>query len=229
MSRRRRARAIRVPASLQRAGQRAGLVLLAFVCTVLVVINGAVAFFGDTEVFPLSPRFLDAKVHALQAYFLHRPLCLLRGHPLLPPVVQRAERRHHLPPGLLMAVLDTESRGEPHRISPAGAMGVAQLIRGTASDLGVQDPFDSESAVDGGARYLATLLRQFRDVRLAVAAYNAGPGAVGRSVPQNGETEYYVPRVMRRYAQYAPPAPAKPAPRPASHTPVRRPSGKVPR
>src|SRR5262249_40371613 len=98
-----------------------------------------------------------------------------------------------------------ESSGSPHRISPTGAMGLAQLVPSTAKSLGVDDPFDSEAAVEGGARYLGDLLGQFRDVRLAVAAYNAGPGAiVGRAIPRNGETALYVPRVMAAYARVAP-------------------------
>jgi hypothetical protein len=179
-----------------------GAALAAFV---LASLNGAVAYFGNTEVFPLSPLHLDAKVNALQLYAIHRPRCLLLGHPPLLALVERAERKHRLPPGLLMAILLTESAGEPHRISPTGAMGVAQLISGTARQLEVRDPYDSEAAVEGGAHYLQDLLAQFHDVRLAVAAYNAGPGnVVNRSIPHNGETEYYVPRVMARYAQLAP-------------------------
>ena len=101
--------------------------------------------------------------------------------------------------------METESNGEPHRISPAGAMGLTQLIPGTAKMLNVRDPFDSDASLDAGARYLSQLLREFRDIHLAVAAYNAGPGnVVGRAIPHNGETERYVVKVMTRYAQLAP-------------------------
>jgi hypothetical protein len=207
------------------------VLIFATLALALASLNGAVAFLGDTEVFPLSPFNLEAKVNALERYALHRPRCVLTGHPALPALVTRVERNQHLPPGLLMAILQTESAGQPHRISASGAMGVAQLIPGTARLLGVEDPFDSEAAVDGAGRYLRSLLAQFHDVRLAVAAYNAGPGSVvNRTIPRNGETEYYVPRVMARYAQLAPaqlrsyaPTVARPPHAPAA-TPEREPS-----
>ena len=80
-------------------------------------------------------------------------------------------------------------------------MGPGQLTPSTAKLLGVSDPFDPTEAIDGSSRYLASQLATFHDVRLAVAAYNAGPGAiVNRTVPQNGETEVYVRKVMSAYA-----------------------------
>lgn len=167
--------------------------------TPLVALNGAVAFFGSSLVSPVSPFFLKEKWHALGAYALHRPGCLLKGHPALDEAAARAEARYGLPPGLMRALVQVESGSEPHRISYAGAMGPAQLMPGTAAMLGVSDPFDSAEAVDAGARYLAQLLQRKGDVRLAVASYNAGPGAVSGAVPQNGETEVYVARVMRAF------------------------------
>ena len=106
-----------------------------------------------------------------------------------------------MPCGLLGAIVQVESGGKPHRISPAGAMGPMQLIPPTARALGVSDPFDPEESLDGAARYLHTQLATFHSVRLAAAAYNAGPGAiVGHAVPQNGQTEIYVARVMQAFA-----------------------------
>lgn len=167
-------------------------------CAPLVVLNGSVAFFGSSVVFPLSPFFVKEKWNALKTYAVHRPKCLLLGHDDLDDVIRAAERREHLPKGLLAAVVDVESGGRPHRISFAGAMGPAQLMPGTAAQLGVTDPFDSKQAVDAGAKYLAQLLARTGRVDLAVAAYNAGPGAVSGSIPRNGETEFYVAKVMRR-------------------------------
>jgi soluble lytic murein transglycosylase-like protein len=167
----------------------------------LVLINMAVAVFGRTVVFPLSPFYLRQKVAALGAYAWHRPRCVLGGHPPLGPLIARAELRHRLPCGLLGAVVEVESSGRVHRISPAGAMGPAQLTGATARALGVSDPFDPADSLDGAARYLHAQLATFHDVRLAAAAYNAGPGAVvGGAVPHNGETEVYVVRVMRALA-----------------------------
>jgi soluble lytic murein transglycosylase-like protein len=71
---------------------------------------------------------------------------------------------------------------------------------GTAALLGVTDPFDPHQALDAGARYLKAQLDRFQNVKLAVAAYNAGPGAVRGEVPRNGETEFYVAKVMRHFS-----------------------------
>lgn len=175
---------------------KVGAVCAALLCS----LNLTVAWIGETVVFPLSPLFLPEKVQALSAYFAHRPRCLMKGHPPLDREIARATKRHRLPKGLLAAVVQVESEGRPHRISAAGAMGPGQLMPATARALGVADPFDGRESVDAAARYLAQQLRRYRgDVRLAVAAYNAGPGNVGSAVPRNGETEHYVRRVLREY------------------------------
>jgi soluble lytic murein transglycosylase-like protein len=145
-------------------------------------------------------------------YLAHRPRCVLSGHKGLDALVAAAERKHGLPGGLFAAVVEVESKGSCHRISAAGAMGPAQLTGATARFLGVDDPYEPTVAVDAGARYLASHLQRFGDPRLAVAAYNAGPGAVRGRVPRNGETEYYVEKVMAEYARRAAVAPG-PAPR----------------
>lgn len=170
-------------------------------CVPLVALNGAVAFFGSSLVFPLSPFFVKEKCHALLAYAKHRPRCLLVGHDDFGPLTDAAEKRHGLPRGLMRAVVAVESGSKAHRISFAGAMGPAQLMPGTAALMGVTDPFDPAQAIDGGARYLAHHLRRMGRVDLAVAAYNAGPGAVNGRVPQNGETEVYVGRVLREFGR----------------------------
>ena len=197
----------------------------------LVLLNLAVAFFGDTRVSPLSLSFLRPKAHALAAYARHRPACLLQGHPELEPLIHDTERRHRLPTGLLRALVEVESNTQPHRISPAGAMGPGQLMPSTASLLRVEDPFDPAPAIDGSARYLAEQLVRFRgNVRLAVAAYNAGPGNVNGRVPRNGETEFYVDKVLTAYERFRPRPPpaskrqARPVVSTPRHPPVDRPS-----
>lgn len=164
----------------------------------LVALNLAVSFFGQTVVFPLSPRHLKAKAQALATYGRHRAVCVFTGHEELSPIISRVARRHRLDPHLLAALVEVESGTRPHRISPAGAMGPAQLIPSTARMLGVTDPFDPETGIDGGARYLRSMLTRFKNNEaLALAGYNAGPGAVrGGRVPRNGETEHYVDRVL---------------------------------
>ena len=169
----------------------------------LAGINLSTGFFGNSLVFPLSPFFLRQKAAALGLYFLHRPRCFFEGHVELAPVIARAERQYHLPRGLLAAVVQVESNARVHRISFAGAMGPAQLTRATARLLKVDDPFDPEQNIDGAARYLATQWKRFHDVRLVAAAYNAGPGSVvNRQVPRNGETEFYVTKVVRALAAH---------------------------
>jgi soluble lytic murein transglycosylase-like protein len=167
--------------------------------TPLCALNLTVAMVGHSAVFPLSPTFVPEKVEALKRYALHRPHCLFSGHGDLEAITAAAEREAKLPRGLMQAIVEVESEGTPHRISYAGAMGPVQLMPGTAAMLGVKDPYDPAEAIPGGARYLAQLLHRFHDVKLAVAAYNAGPGAVNGSVPQNGQTEVYVARVMSHY------------------------------
>jgi hypothetical protein len=167
----------------------------------ILALNLSVAYFGRTWVFPFSPLYLGPKLHALRQYGLHRPKCLLFGHPAPVPLIQAAEREHHLPVGLLEALMTVESELEPHRISPTGAMGMGQLIPSTARRLGVDDPFDTTVAVEASARYLAEQLAHFHSISLAVAAYNAGPGAVGNRVPNIPETQAYVARVLQGYAK----------------------------
>jgi soluble lytic murein transglycosylase-like protein len=188
------------------------LALLLPIC----LINVAVAWVGRCAVFPLSPFHLGYKLEALGAYAWHRPRCVLVADtPLTPPMLARAEREHHLPCGLLGAIVQVESGGQPHRISAAGAMGPMQLIPPTARAMGVSDPFNPEESMAGAARYLHTQLATFHSTRLAVAAYNAGPGAiVDRRVPHNGQTEIYVDRVMHllaaeRHGRCVPPGRAK--------------------
>jgi len=158
-----------------------------------------VAFFGSSVVFPLSPFYVAEKLSALRENALHRPTCLFSGHGDFGPLLTAAEKKHGLPKGLMHAIVDVESGGRAHRISYAGAMGPAQLMPATADLMGVADPFEPSQAIDGGARYLAQQFARSRgNVRLAVAAYNAGPGNVRGVVPRNGQTEYYVAAVMER-------------------------------
>jgi|SRR5665213_527166 len=167
----------------------------------LALINVAVMVCGSSAVFPLSPFFLRGKLNALGHYARHRPSCLFRGHPDVAPLIARVEARHRLPPGLLASVVEVESNTHCHRISPAGAMGLGQISPATARTLGLDDPFDPAENLEASGRYLACQLATFHDLRLALAAYNAGPGAiVNRRIPQNGETPAYVDKVLRAYA-----------------------------
>lgn len=113
-------------------------------------------------------------------------------------LVREIAAAHGLEPNLLHALLVVESAYNPRAVSPAGARGLAQLMPGTAADLGVRDSFDPAQNVRGGGQYLAGMLARYRDVRLALAAYNAGPGRVDRTraVPAIPETQAYVRDVI---------------------------------
>jgi len=115
--------------------------------------------------------------------------------------IRKAELRHGIPIGLLQALIWQESRFDPMAISPAGAAGLAQLMPGTARYLGVTNRHDPNASIDGGARFLKEMLGKFGAIHLALAAYNAGPGAVARArgIPQNRETPGYVRKVISRW------------------------------
>lgn len=117
------------------------------------------------------------------------------------PHVYAAEAQFGLPTGLLDALIWTESRYNPFAISKAGAAGLGQLMPGTAKELGVANRFDPLANLAGAARYLRQMLDRFGVVHLALAAYNAGPGAVerARGIPRNGETPGYVRNVLARW------------------------------
>lgn len=117
------------------------------------------------------------------------------------PHVYAAEAQFGLPAGLLDALIWTESRYNPFAVSRAGAAGLGQLMPGTAKELGVSNRFDPIANLAGAARYLRQMLDRFGSVHMALAAYNAGPGAVERAggIPLNGETPSYVRDVLRRW------------------------------
>ncbi len=110
-----------------------------------------------------------------------------------------------LDPAFVRAIIHAESGFNPKALSPQGAQGLMQLMPGTAKDLGVSNAFDTDENIRGGSKYLAQLLRMFNgDLRLATAAYNAGPNAVKRfgDIPPYEETRTYVERVGILHARY---------------------------
>jgi hypothetical protein len=110
--------------------------------------------------------------------------------------------RHGLDPALVRAVVAVESGFQAQAVSPKGAQGLMQLMPATARELGVVDPFDPAANLDGGSRYLRSLVARYEgDLGKALAAYNAGMGAVERhgGVPPYAETRRYVQKVLGRY------------------------------
>jgi soluble lytic murein transglycosylase-like protein len=120
----------------------------------------------------------------------------------LPDVVGSASHRYHLDPDLVNSVIRAESGFNPKAVSRKGAMGLMQLEPRTAAQLGVADPFDPATNVDGGTRYLRELLVRYNfDLIKALAAYNAGPQRVEQyhGVPPYYETQAYVAKVVRDF------------------------------
>jgi len=118
---------------------------------------------------------------------------------------ERCAMNHELPPALVKAVIRAESNGYRLAVSRKGAQGMMQLMPFTSRRFRVKDPFDPVENIEGGVKFIRELLVTFNgDVRLAVAAYNAGPGAVRKygGVPPYPETREYVRRVMDLYATY---------------------------
>ncbi len=124
--------------------------------------------------------------------------------------IDAAAARHHVDPSLVRSVVKVESNFNPNAVSRKGAMGLMQLMPSTARSLNVSNPFDPEQNVDAGVRHLRKLLDSYGgNVRLSLAAYNAGAGAVARSagVPHFRETQDYVRRITNLYNGGSEPGP----------------------
>ena len=120
-------------------------------------------------------------------------------------LILEAADRYQLDPALIKAIMLIESGMNPKAKSHAGAQGLMQLMPATARGLGVQDPWDPKDNVFGGSAYIRKMLDRFGSHRLALAAYNAGPGNVDKyeGVPPFKETRLYVDLVMKYYTHFA--------------------------
>jgi soluble lytic murein transglycosylase-like protein len=140
--------------------------------------------------------YLDGKVQN------HQTLNRAFTQPEIDAAIDEAAARHHVDASLVRSVVKVESNFNPNAVSPKGAMGLMQLMPSTARSLNVANPFDPAQNVDAGVRHLRKLLDSYGgNVRLSLAAYNAGSGAVARSagVPHFRETQDYVRRITNLY------------------------------
>ena len=114
-------------------------------------------------------------------------------------LIDKYAEKYNLDKDLVKAVVKTESAFNTKAVSKAGAMGLMQLMPGTAKGLGVVNAFDPEQNIDGGTRYLKGLISKYDSVQLGLAAYNAGSGAVQKygGVPPYRETQNYVAKIMK--------------------------------
>ncbi len=145
------------------------------------------------------PTFAEALTRAQRAQAEARP-------PKEAPyaaLIRQVAARYGVDEDLVHAIVEAESDYNPRCVSKAGAMGLMQLMPATARALGLSDPWDPAQNLDGGVRYLRQLIERFKDIDLALAAYNAGPNAVSRyqGIPPYPETQAYVRRVLHLLAE----------------------------
>jgi soluble lytic murein transglycosylase-like protein len=120
--------------------------------------------------------------------------------------IRSAAVANGIDPLLLASLVAAESSFRPNAVSRCGAQGLTQLMPRTAASLGVTDSFDVQQNLNGGAKYIATQMKRFGRVDLALAAYNAGPGAVGRLGKVPDSTWGYVNRILKTWSNYQEPA-----------------------
>src|SRR5687767_7657658 len=166
----------------------------------------------------LSDKQIDAPIAVYEvagapAYRTTTPVEAPAVEPSMDSLVLEHAQRHDLRPELVRAVIQVESGFNPRARSSKGAMGLMQLMPATARELGVTDPYDPAQNIRGGTAYLRQLLNRYDgDERLALAAYNAGAGAVdryGRNVPPYQETRDYVRRISLKAGTTTTPATPK--------------------
>jgi Transglycosylase SLT domain len=147
--------------------------------------------------------YLGDKSRQSSPAFSHQALNVGFTQANIDAAIDEAATRHNVDPNLVRSVVKVESNFNPNAVSRKGAMGLMQLMPATARSLNVSNPFDPQQNVDAGVRHLKQLLENYGgDVRLSLAAYNAGAGAVARSagIPRFAETRNYVRRITELYA-----------------------------
>lgn len=159
-------------------------------------------YYTDTPTHSQYKRIIRSKPRKYAPALTYTP----KNKEIYTPIIKAAAAKHKLDPNLLHAVIQAESAYDAKAISSAGAVGLMQLMPGTAKQYGVTNRRDPEQNVNGGAKYLKFLLNLFdSNLKLAIAAYNAGENAVKKyknSIPPYPETQHYVEKVLALYDKY---------------------------
>lgn len=154
--------------------------------------------------FIVPPRVVEPRVIAAQPVGESGKAETGNGDPAIRELAERTAKAYDVDPDLVNSVIEVESNYNPRAVSNKGAQGLMQLIPSTARRFGVKDTFDARENIEGGVKYLKHLQSLYNnDLRLALAAYNAGEGAVSRygSIPPYPETENYVYQVGKKLGQ----------------------------
>ncbi len=150
-----------------------------------------------------KPSKTDFKIKGSR--FKFPPFNGKKGEHIFHPIINKASKQHDVDPAIVKAVIMAESSYNPRAVSPKGAVGLMQLMPSTAESLGVANSFNPEQNIQGGTKYLKKLIDKFNgDIKLALAAYNAGPAHVKKhnGVPPFKDTVYYVYKVYHYYDFY---------------------------
>lgn len=168
------------------------LKLIAYLCLVAVPVFGA-----DSDITARLENRLG-QMHIGQDYYIDEAHALNRPRSSYEPHARRMAAKYGIPPQIFFALIQQESGWHDGAKSYVGAIGLTQLMPGTARYLGVKDPWDPYQNIEGGARYLAEQYATFHRWDYALAAYNAGPGAVQKynGIPPYKETMHYVKVIM---------------------------------
>jgi hypothetical protein len=180
----------------------ARFILFAIMCSFAPQVSAQVIEIGgdgEATVYDAPTVFADDGNSPFFEPAIYATSSLARRSPATVSVAQ-VEREYGLPSGSVDAVIYQESRGRMNAVSPKGALGLMQLMPGTAAQLGV-NPYDADQNIRGGARYLRQQIDRFGSIPLALAAYNAGPGAVTKygGIPPYRETQNYVATILSRW------------------------------
>ena len=151
----------------------------------------------------VTPKPVPSKVVSSQPVDIELPAPVAAPDSAVRTLVEETAKNFDVSPALVDSVIQVESNYNPNAISPKGAQGLMQLMPATARRFGVKNSFDAKQNIEGGVRYLKFLQQTFNDDRLAIAAYNAGEGAVAKygNVPPYAETMDYVAKVGKKYGQ----------------------------